>query len=153
NAAWAAPRSFNLPAQEAVKAIPEFGRQAGVQVIAPADRLKGVRTVPVQGTLEVRDALSRLLAGCGLVAASADGRVIVLQAADDGSSEQSGATPPPQPETDEEAQARPAEKVTVVGTRIPGAKVTDPLPVTVIDEDDIAAIAPSGGDDLFRAIP
>jgi iron complex outermembrane recepter protein len=158
-AAWAAPKSFDLPAQEAVKAIPEFGRQAGIQVLAPADRLKGVRTVAVRGSMEVREALALLISGAGLEVASDDGRVIVLRAADDGGGATAPAqapaagAPAPQDGSSEEAEARKAEKVVVVGTRIPGAKVTDLLPVTVVDEDDIAAIGPSSGDELFRAIP
>jgi outer membrane receptor protein involved in Fe transport len=157
--AWAAPRRFDLPAQEAVKAIPEFGRQAGMQVVAPADRLKGVRTVAVRGELETREALALLLKGTGLEVASNDGRVIVLKAADDGTTKTAQATQPaaePTPPTateDTSDDDGKREKVTVVGTRIPGAKVTDPLPVTIVDEEDIDAIAPSNGDDLFRAIP
>jgi len=151
-AVWAAPQSFDLPAQEAVKAIPEFGRQAGIQVLAPADKLKGVRTAPLHGMMEMREALALLIRGAGLEVASDDGRVIVLRAADEGGGATDGAATPESGEQSE-AEAGKAEKVVVVGTRIPGAKVTDPLPVTVIDEDDIAAIAPSSGDELFRAIP
>jgi iron complex outermembrane recepter protein len=45
------------------------------------------------------------------------------------------------------------EEVVVVGTQIRGAQVTDVLPVTVLGEEDIEAIAPQSGDDLFRSIP
>lgn len=46
-----------------------------------------------------------------------------------------------------------SEEVVVVGTQIRGASVTDVLPVTVLGEEDIAAIAPTSGDELFRSIP
>lgn len=49
--------------------------------------------------------------------------------------------------------AEEEEDIVVVGTQIRGATVTDVLPVTVIGEEDIDAIAPQSGDDLFRAIP
>ena len=43
--------------------------------------------------------------------------------------------------------------VVVVGSQIVGAKPTEALPVTVLGEDDIDAIAATSGDDLFRSIP
>ena len=43
--------------------------------------------------------------------------------------------------------------VVVVGTQIVGARPTEALPVTVIGEDELDAIAASSGDDLFRSIP
>jgi iron complex outermembrane receptor protein len=46
-----------------------------------------------------------------------------------------------------------SDEIVVVGTQIRGATVTDVLPVTVLGEDDIAAIAPTSGDELFRSIP
>ena len=43
--------------------------------------------------------------------------------------------------------------VVVVGTQIVGAQATGALPVTVIGEEEIDAIAATSGDDLFRSIP
>lgn len=51
-----------------------------------------------------------------------------------------------------EADAGEGE-IVVVGTQIRGAQVTDVLPVTVLNENDIDAVAPASGDELFRAIP
>jgi outer membrane receptor protein involved in Fe transport len=57
------------------------------------------------------------------------------------------------------AQSAPApedttvEEIVVVGSRIEGAKATAALPVTVIDSKQLAAIAATSGDDLFRSIP
>ena len=45
------------------------------------------------------------------------------------------------------------QDIVVVGTQIRGAQVTDALPVTVLSEEDIDAIAPTSGDELFRSIP
>src|ERR1700730_14038531 len=36
--------SFNVPEQDAATAIPEFARQANLQIIAPADKLNGIKT-------------------------------------------------------------------------------------------------------------
>ncbi len=57
------------------------------------------------------------------------------------------AAPPTAPEDD------PAREIIVTGTQIQGAKINDVLPVTVVDEIDIANVAGTSGDDLFRAIP
>jgi iron complex outermembrane receptor protein len=78
--AIAQQRIFNVPSEDAAKAIPEFARQAGLQIIAPADRLKGVRTPAITGQLEARAALRLLLAGTGLRVAADDGAVITLRA-------------------------------------------------------------------------
>jgi iron complex outermembrane receptor protein len=45
------------------------------------------------------------------------------------------------------------EEIVVVGSRIEGAKATAALPVTVIDAKQLAAVAATSGDDLFRSIP
>ena len=57
------------------------------------------------------------------------------------------------------AQATPAdpatedsdEEILVVGTHIEGADVTDVLPVTVLEVEDIEATAATSGDELFRS--
>lgn len=45
------------------------------------------------------------------------------------------------------------EEVVIVGSQIRGAKITEVLPVTVVDKEDIIATAAVSGDDLFRSIP
>jgi TonB-dependent receptor len=77
--AAAQTRSFNLPAQPAVSAIPEFARQAQIQVVAPARDLEGVRTPAVSGDLDVREALARLIAGTPLRVAAHQGGVVTLR--------------------------------------------------------------------------
>ena len=57
------------------------------------------------------------------------------------------AGPPPQPEDDV------SREIIVTGTQIQGAKINDVLPVTVVDETDIANVAATSGDELFRSIP
>lgn len=77
--AAAQTRQFNVPAQAAVTAVPEFARQAQVQIIAPARDLQGVTTPAVQGQLELREALDRLLAGTPLRVVSQSERLITLR--------------------------------------------------------------------------
>ncbi len=84
-----------------------------------------------------RKFLSRLVLMCGssLIAATA----AHAQAVDP-------AAPPP-------ADAELEREIIVTGTQIQGAKINDVLPVTVLDETDIANVAATSGDELFRAIP
>ncbi|CAN5271229.1 TonB-dependent receptor [soil metagenome] len=49
--------------------------------------------------------------------------------------------------------ANAVEEVVVVGSQIKGAKTTAALPVTVLDNTQIAATGAVSGDDLFRTIP
>ena len=79
SAAWAQPKSFNVPSEDAVYSIPEFARQAGVQIVAPADQLEGTKTAAIQGDLNTGAALAELLQGTGLQVASNDGQTIVLR--------------------------------------------------------------------------
>lgn len=57
------------------------------------------------------------------------------------------------PQTAADVQNETTEEVVVIGSQIKGADVAGALPVTVLNEDDIAAAAPTSGDDLFRSIP
>lgn len=79
--AHAQTRQFNVPEQAAINGIPEFARQARVQIIAPAGELEGVRTRAVVGAMDVRAGLDRLLQGTPLQVASAEGGVITLTSA------------------------------------------------------------------------
>jgi outer membrane receptor protein involved in Fe transport len=57
--------------------------------------------------------------------------------------------PPPAPAPEDDVTS----EIIVTGTQIQGAKINDVLPVTVLDETDIANVAATSGDELFRAIP
>src|SRR3546814_334074 len=71
-------RAFDIPATDAVAALPEYARQAGVQIVAPGEQLRGLRTPAVKGTMDARAALRLLLADTGLQVAEADGYTITL---------------------------------------------------------------------------
>jgi iron complex outermembrane recepter protein len=66
--AWANPRvKFDLPAGDFPTAILEFYHQSKVEVLFLSnDSIKKLRTQPVKGELEPRDALVQLLKGTGL---------------------------------------------------------------------------------------
>lgn len=105
-ASIAQTRQFNVPSEEAAKSIPEFARQAGVQITAPVSELRGRRTQAIVGQQDARAALAKLLAGTGLEVASDNGTTIVLRRAAaptiapvrneaDQSTQDSTAMPPP----------------------------------------------------------
>lgn len=77
--AVAQQRTFDVPAQGAASAISSFARQAGLQVVAPADGLEGVRTQPLKGSMDARAALRKLIDGTGLEIVSDSNGVIVLR--------------------------------------------------------------------------
>jgi outer membrane receptor protein involved in Fe transport len=77
--AHAQQRRFDVPAQDARQAIPQFARQAGIQISAPTGRLRGVRTHAIKGNLDARAALRAMIAGTGLSIASDDGSMIILR--------------------------------------------------------------------------
>ncbi|NYT41486.1 outer membrane beta-barrel protein [Sphingomonas sp. R-74633] len=77
--AQAQVRSFDIPSAPAVKAIPEFARQAQIQVLASARDLAGVRTPAIKGNMDARVALRRLIAGTPLEIAGDDGQVVTLR--------------------------------------------------------------------------
>ncbi|GAB3128443.1 TonB-dependent receptor [Novispirillum itersonii] len=74
-----AARPFDIPAQPLAAAIAAYGRQSGVQVSLRAEDATGRTSAAVSGTLTAEAALTRLLQGTGLTAATAtDGTVTLL---------------------------------------------------------------------------
>src|SRR5580692_9473908 len=78
--AQAQRKDFNVPAQSATTGIPEFARQAGIQILVSETLVRGKRTAAVTGSLSVAKALAILLAGTGLTANSKDGATFTLTA-------------------------------------------------------------------------
>jgi TonB-dependent receptor len=74
-------KTFDIPAEAAVKAIPEFAAQAGIQIGAATSQLDGIQTRAVHGNLDTKVALKQLLEGTNLVVAEDNGTVISLRTA------------------------------------------------------------------------
>lgn len=72
-------RNFDISAETLSTAITKFGRQAGLQIIAPDHVTRSRRSNPVRGQMETRVALGQLIAGSGLVVAADHGGTIVLR--------------------------------------------------------------------------
>lgn len=136
-AAQAQTRSFNIPTQSASSGVREFARQAGIRVIVEGRDTDGRRTNAVQGNLDMRDALDRLLAETGLTVRSYDGGVAILG----GVSEQRSDM--------EETTA----DILVTGTRIIRNGYDAPSPMTVLSEEEIARRAPENIADFVTLLP
>jgi TonB-dependent receptor len=80
---WQSPvsaqaRQFDVASGGAERSLPEFARQAGIQVLAPGDQLDGVFTPAVKGTYDVFVALHLMLRGTDLmVSRTAEGIVMI----------------------------------------------------------------------------
>jgi TonB-dependent receptor len=71
-------RDFAVPAGPALASVPQFARQAGIQILMSADAAQGVRTRAVKGSHKARSGLERMLSGTGLRIASWNGDVVTL---------------------------------------------------------------------------
>ena len=87
--------SFDIPSQSLPAAISAFGRQAGLQIVAPAAGFEHVKSRPIVGKMTSRDALRKLLVSTGLEIVSDAGGVVVLRAraAANGSASPAGSSP------------------------------------------------------------
>ena len=172
-------RQFDVPSEDAGRSIPEFARQAQIQIVAPGDQLHGVITPPIKGAYDVFVALNLMLKGTGLKASRSAEGIVTLSLIETKKSEERedmsprnstsvlavlfgmlasnsavAQTPAAAAEEQQRIAAREAvESVTVVGTHIQGAQTTEALPVTVVDQLEIDAIGATTGDDLLRSIP
>ena len=142
-ASFAQQRTFDVPAGPAVKSIPEFARQAGLQIVAPADQLKGVTTPPLTGVRDARAALSALIAGTNLEIASDEGGVVSLRNAKAASAE-----PPRSPTAAtgtavvSQAPAGIVQEVVVTGSRVIANGNNAPTPVTVVGTQELLQAQP-----------
>jgi iron complex outermembrane receptor protein len=74
-------KDFSVPAQSATTGIPEFARQAGIQILVSEPLVRGKQISAVSGSHSVEEGLAILLKGTGLVATSKDGTTYTVVAA------------------------------------------------------------------------
>ena len=137
-AAYAETRTFDLASQDAAQAIPEFARQAGLQIIAPADQLKGLTTPAIRGEQDVRAALRRLLAGTGLIIAADDGDVITLRRSEKAENGAPGGAARMSPAAGRALPAAAMSEVIVTATKTGATNLQKtPLTVSVVSGPDL----------------
>jgi outer membrane receptor protein involved in Fe transport len=147
NGAFAQKRAFNVPAGPAVASIPEFARQAGLQIIAPADQLAGLRTPAIVGVRDARAALEALIAGANLEIASDDGGVISLR------NSKPKADQPPLSSAGDEPVVKRLTPVVVTGSRVIANGNDSPTPVTVALADEMLDTQPASIVDGLNTLP
>lgn len=69
---------FNVQASDPATAIRAFGAQAGIQILASADDLKGKKLNAVSGSVSTEEGLNSLLAGTGLAHHYVSDRAVTL---------------------------------------------------------------------------
>lgn len=157
----AEPVQFSVAPGTLSKALTDFSRQSEREILVSSDLVAGKQSGGLEGTYEPEDALSALISNAGLSYRVTPSDVFLIDA--------SAVEPAPQeaevidessvqPAAEVQlAEAAPAERreqtIIVVGSHIQGARTTEALPVTLIGEEQLAAIGADSGDDLFRAIP
>ncbi|MDB5456867.1 MAG: TonB-dependent receptor [Caulobacter sp.] len=161
-AAWGQAKPFKIASQSAATGIPQFARQAGVQILIKADAASGKRTSPVEGALSIDAALDRLLAGTGLVVVSNDGRTITLAPpraglvkarwSPGGEVEAAPFSGAPEPAAPPEAAAT-LEEVIVTGTRSTSRTVTSSMaPIDVLSAADLVKSGKQSTRDLISTL-
>lgn len=146
---------FDVAGQPAVTGIPDFARQAHIQIVSPAG-IDGLRTAAVQGRFTIEEGLRRLLRGTNLYVAVRTGNAISL------------ATRPPAGKPRPAARAaksRPSNKaptapdlkvesdIIVTGTTAPERRLDAGLAITTASLERIHEIAPNNTADLLKLVP
>jgi iron complex outermembrane receptor protein len=178
---WSTPgfaqvRQFDVPSEDAGRSIPEFARQAQIQVVAPGDQLHGVTTPSIKGAYDVFAALDLMLEGTDLkISRSTDGIVTISLLETKKQKEREkmslknstsifaliigmlgGTAASTEAEAQEKvaaASAESVEQVTVTGTSIRGTSGPVGSAVLGITAETIQANAPSNVQELLSTVP
>jgi outer membrane receptor protein involved in Fe transport len=137
--------AFDVPEEDALSAIPEFARQANLQILAPANELQGIKTHAVHGTIDVHAALEQLIRGTGIVIASDDGHIISLHVAPDPSS---GALP-----TVTSGLGGELSEVVVTATRRTERLQDVPITIQALTGETISQLNVKTFDDYVKYLP
>lgn len=161
--AYAQVRTFNMQAEDAQRAIPEFARQAGIDILVPTDKIKSIRLPALQGAYDVREALGILLAGTGLKIATDNGRIITLRneakptlnktkflAPDE---QVAQAQPAQRAAAATAVAAAPVEEVVVTGSRVVREGYEAPTPMAVVSSETLEQNANSGLVNYLATMP
>ncbi|MBL9207611.1 MAG: TonB-dependent receptor [Opitutaceae bacterium] len=147
-----ARKTYDLPADNADKALRRFSEQAGIQVLFPTEITRDVRTAAIKGNLTVREALDQMLAGTGLVAVQ-DSRTGALTVRREGPAEKNGASPVATGTIASGPTVR-MEEIAVTGTRIRANSGEYPVqPLLTFSSLDIERTGAANLGQLFQYIP
>ncbi|MBF9267470.1 STN domain-containing protein, partial [Paracidovorax cattleyae] len=92
-AAHAQPVAIDLPEQPLAQSLSALARQSGAQIVFATELAQGLRAPALRGTLEVREALDRLMAGTDLIVRVQDGRTFTVERAQAAPGQAAGGAP------------------------------------------------------------
>ena len=165
---FAQVRQFDVLSEDAGRSIPEFARQAEIQVIAPGDQLHGIITPPIIGAYDVFAALDLMLKGTDLKVSRSTGKIVTIFLQKTSKPEEREEMSPKNSTSVmalffsimagnvANAQTQAAESietVTVTGTSIRGAVAPVGTAVLGISAEAIHATAPTDAEDLLSNVP
>ena len=141
-------RRVEIPAGELAQSLEQLSRQLGIQILFDADRLKGLKSPAISGSLTARDALDQLLVGTTL-RVKEDGGDSFLIAFEPSRASGPASTTPDRAKTKSQI---PLDEVTVTGTHIRGE-----IPVgtsrSTYDRKDFDKLGTATVDSLGRYMP
>jgi iron complex outermembrane receptor protein len=136
-------KDFDVPAQSATTGIPEFARQAGIQILVSEPLVRGKRVAAVTGSYLVEQALAILLKGTGLTATTKDAVTFTIAATAPPTTSGGTSTSGPMKASAGESgsdrdltKAEELQELVVTGTHIRGAAPAGSS-VTTYTRDDI----------------
>ena len=147
--AAAVAENFNIPSGDLVSALDAYTSQTGVALIVSDDAIRGIRTKGVVGALSQDEALSRLLAGTGLMMQRrSTGAITVIR--DDRRSDVELEAPIQLAQ----AAGKAIETVTVTSSKLGGTDVQSvPIAITAMSQEQLTATQTAGGPDLVKQVP
>nr|WP_295106440.1 TonB-dependent receptor [uncultured Caulobacter sp.] len=144
---------FNLAEQPAVTGIPEFARQARIQIVSPAG-LSGLKTRAVRGAFTVEEGLRRLLGGTDLYIAARNGNAISLAARPRVAMRAKNPPPVRRPiETSPKPESDTVSDIVVTGMVSPERRLDAGLAITIASLERIHELAPNNTADLLKLAP
>jgi len=114
--------AFNIPSQNGAKALNEYARQAGIQLLFPYDAAARVHTAAVKGNFTREEALARLIVATNFEVVSVTENTVTLR-------EKAADT---RPQAAEEVQ-----EVVVTGSRLRRPVFESPVPLMQITTDEL----------------
>lgn len=144
---------FEIAAGPAEKTLNEFISQTGLQLLFDFEAVSGLTTRSVSGQLEVKEALSQMLAGTGLVFEFVNDRTIAVVKPGAGASESSSIRDSRGEGASAEAGGVKLEEVVVTATKRQERVQDIPMSIAVIGNQDIERRGLTGMEDYLRSIP
>jgi hypothetical protein len=152
-------KTFDIKAQPMDRALVDFSKQAGFQVVANSSGVEKLQTRGVNGSRKVGAAIDELLSGSGLSYRVIEPNVIVVEKGDSKSGAQGGASPPGPivlAQASDSASRPPVgtQETIVVTSRKREERLIDvPLSIGVVTKDDIDRRGLVNAGDYLRGMP